>query len=72
MNEEPSNALYNVCQEILRLEAINKELVEQNTALRQAIEVKEKKECETCAAKRKRLMEAGFLNSPLRGEDHVS
>jgi hypothetical protein len=28
MNEEPSNALYNVCQEILRLEAINQELVE--------------------------------------------
>jgi len=30
-----------------------------------------KQECETCAAKRKRLMEAGFLKSPLRGEDHV-
>jgi hypothetical protein len=28
MNEEPSNALYNVCQEVLRLEAINQELVE--------------------------------------------
>ena len=30
-----------------------------------------KQECETCANKRKRLMDAGFLNSPLRGEDHV-
>ena len=28
MNKEPSNALYNVCQEVLRLEAINQELVE--------------------------------------------
>jgi len=27
MNEEPSNALYNVCQEVLRLEAINQELI---------------------------------------------
>ena len=31
----------------------------------------EKQECETCAAKRKRLLDAGFLKSPLRGEDHV-
>lgn len=26
MNEEPSNALYNVCQEIIRLEEANQEL----------------------------------------------
>jgi hypothetical protein len=36
-----------------------------------AIENAEKQECETCAAKRKRLMDAGFLKSPLRGGDHV-
>ena len=40
-------------------------------ALCQAIEEAAKHECETCAAKRKRLMDAGFLKSPLRGEDHV-
>jgi hypothetical protein len=40
-------------------------------ALAAARELKKKQECETCAAKRKRLMDAGFLKSPLRGEDHV-
>ena len=39
--------------------------------LRQAIKQPKKQECETCAAKRKRLIDAGFLKSPLRGEDHV-
>ena len=37
------------------------------TALRQALA--EKDECETCAAKRERLTEAGLLKSPLRGID---
>jgi hypothetical protein len=46
-------------------------LHEENIALRQAIEHPEKQECEICAAKRKRLLDAGFLKSPLRGEDHV-
>ena len=32
--------------------------------LRQALA--ERQECETCANKRKRLLEAGFLKSPLR------
>ena len=41
------------------------------TTLRKAIEQAEKQECETCAAKRKRLLDAGFLKSPMRGEDHV-
>lgn len=34
--------------------------------LRQKISESEKQECETCAAKRKRLMDTGFLKSPLR------
>jgi hypothetical protein len=39
--------------------------------VREALKNTKKQECETCAAKRKRLMDAGFLKSPLRGEDHV-
>ena len=40
--------------------------------VREALKNTEKQECETCAAKRKRLLDAGFLKSPLRGGDHVS
>ena len=36
------------------------------TALRQALE-QPRQECETCANKRRRLEQAGFLKSPLRG-----
>ena len=43
---------------------------ETNKILKALVDI-EKHECETCANKRKRLMEAGFLKSPLRGEDHV-
>lgn len=38
------------------------------TALRQALE-QPRQECETCANKRRRLEQAGFLKSPLRGEE---
>lgn len=37
-------------------------------ALRQALE-QPRQECETCANKRRRLEQAGFLKSPLRGEE---
>ena len=37
-------------------------------ALRQALE-QPRQECETCANKRRRLAQAGFLKSPLRGEE---
>jgi len=80
MNEEPYplllafalEQLYKAPSSVQHAAAELRRLHEENTALRQAIERPEKQECETCAAKRKRLIDAGFLKSPLRGEDHVS
>ena len=43
-------------------------IAEAITALRQALE-QPRQECETCANKRRRLAQAGFLKSPLRGEE---
>jgi len=74
MNEEPFalrlagalEQLYKTPPSVQQAAAELRRLHEQNTALRQALA--EKSECETCAAKRKRLINAGFLKSPMRAE----